>query len=347
MRILLPTDAWYPQVNGVVRALAATVRELEALGHQVLVVGPDRFRTVPAPFYPEVRLALAPGRRLARLADDFRPDAVHIPVEGPIGLAARRLCRRRGWPFTTSYHTRFGHYLQAWAGIGGGLPLAYQRWFHGAGARFMVQTDSLACELGTQGFRRIRRWNRAVDTSHFRPLPGRDFLNLPRPVFLNVGRVSAEKNLEAFLSLDLPGSKVVVGDGPLLPSLRARYPGVTFTGALSGDTLVRHYGAADVFVFPSRTETLGLVTLEALACGTPVAAFPVPGPLDVIGDNPVGVLDTDLRRAALAALSIPREACRAFALTFSWRRCTEEFLANLVPIAGCRQPGRRAAVAAD
>ncbi len=332
MRILLPTDAWYPQVNGVVRALSATVRELGSLGHEVLVVGPDRFRTVPAPLYPEIRLALAPGRLLARLADRFRPDAVHIPVEGPIGLAARRLCRRRGWRFTTSYHTRFGHYLQAWAGVGGSLPLAYQRWFHGAGAGFMVQTDTLACELKSQGFHRIRRWNRAVDTDHFRPLPDRDFLGLPRPIFLNVGRVSAEKNLEAFLALDLPGSKVLVGDGPLLPTLRARYPGVTFTGALSGEALVRHFGAADVFVFPSRTETLGLVTLEALACGTPVAAFPVPGPLDVIGDNPVGVLDDDLRRGALAALSIPRQACRDFALTFSWRRCTEEFLGNLVPV---------------
>lgn len=341
MRILLATDAWVPQINGVVRALSTTVRELEALGHRVEVIGPDRFRTVPAPSYPEVRLAVAPGRALARMVEDFAPEAVHIPVEGPIGLAARRLCLKRGWPFTTSFHTRFGDYFARKFRISADIPFALQRWFHNAGSGFMVQTDTLERELRGRGFRNIRRWGRAVDTGLFRPFDGdpgfdRDFLGLPRPVFLNVGRVSAEKNLEDFLRLELPGSKVVVGDGPQLADYRARYPGVHFLGYRTGDDLARHFAAADVFVFPSRFETFGLVALESLACGTPVAAYPVPGPLDVIGDRPVGALDEDLRAAALRCLEIDRTACRAFAEGFSWRRCTEEFVANLAPIAPAR-----------
>lgn len=339
MRILLATDAWFPQINGVVRALATTVRELEAMGHEVEVVGPDRFRTVPAPSYPEVRLALAPGRGVARIMDAFRPDAIHIPVEGPIGLAARRHCLKRGWPFTSSFHTRFGDYFAKKLRISPDIPFAVQRWFHNAGRGFMVQTDTLERELAARGFRNIRRWNRAVDSALFRPYAAegdgdRDFLGLPRPIFMNVGRVSAEKNLEAFLALDLPGTKVVVGDGPQRAAYQARYPGVKFLGYRQGANLARHFEAADVFVFPSRFETLGLVTLESLACGTPVAAYPVPGPIDVIGGHPVGVLDEDLRAAALRALDIPRDRCRAFALTFSWRRCTEEFVSNLVPVRG-------------
>jgi len=332
MRILLATDAWHPQINGVVRALATTVDHLRMLGHEVAVIAPHLFPTLAAPGYPEVRLALAPGRTIARAMDEFRPHAVHIPVEGPIGLAARRLCLRRGWPFTTSFHTRFGDYFAHKLGLPPALAYAWQRWFHNAGAGFMVQTDTLAAELAGRGFRNIRRWNRAVDTSLFRPHADRDFLGLPRPIFLNVGRISTEKNLEAFLRLDLPGTKLVIGDGPQLKSYRTRHPDAVFLGYRTGEDLARHYSAADVFVFPSRFETLGLVTLEALACGTPVAAYPVPGPRDVIGTAPVGVLDEDLRAAALAALSISRPACRAFAETFSWRRCTEEFIAILVPI---------------
>ncbi|WP_114395664.1 glycosyltransferase family 4 protein [Oleisolibacter albus] len=347
MRIILATDAWFPQINGVVRTLSTTVEQAEALGHTVRVIGPDRFRTLPAPGYPQVRLALAPGRLLARLMDEFAPDAVHIPVEGPIGLAARRHCLRRGWPFTTSFHTRFGDYFAAKLRLPPALPFAFQRWFHNAGAGFMVQTATLEHELAGRGFRRIRRWGRAVDTELFQPprqAADRDVLGLPRPVFLNVGRVSTEKNLEAFLTLDLPGSKVVVGDGPQRAAYQARHPDVHFPGWRSGADLTRYFAAADVFVFPSRFETLGLVTLESLACGTPVAAYPVPGPRDVIGDHPVGVLDEDLRAAALRALSIPRDRCRAFALGFSWRRCTEEFLGNLVPIMA---PARFAAVGRD
>jgi glycosyltransferase involved in cell wall biosynthesis len=332
MRILIASDAWYPQINGVVRTLTAVVGELERVGHDVEVLGPDRFPTVPMPSYPEVRIAVAPGVKLARMMDAFQPDAVHIPVEGPIGLAARRHCLRRGWPFTTSYHTRAGLYFKAKFGIPHDLVLVLQRWFHNAGNGFMVQTDSLERELRTKGFTNIRRWCRGVDTELFRPVYARGLLDLPRPVFTYVGRVSAEKNLDDFLVLDLPGSKLVVGDGPQLQSYRERFPDVVFAGWKRGEELSRYYSASDVFVLPSRFETFGLVLLEALACGLPVAAYPVHGPIDVIGKAPIGVLDQDLRRAALRALAIPRNLCREFALRFSWRRSAEEFLGNLMPI---------------
>lgn len=333
MRILLPTDAWFPQVNGVVRTLDTIARELSAMGHDVNVVGPDRFLTVPAPGYPEVRLAVAPGRRLSRLMDDLAPDAVHIPVEGPIGWAARAHCRRRGWPFSSSFHTRAGDYAKAKWGVPPEWGFAVQRAFHAPSAAFMVQTPTLERELAERGFRNIRRWGRGVDLSLFRPHPGAD-LGLPRPVFLYVGRVSTEKNLEAFLSLDLPGTKAVVGDGPQRRSYEERFPDARFLGYRTGDDLAHAYSAADAFVMPSRFETFGLVLLEALACGTPVAAFPVHGPIDVVGGAPVGALDEDLRAAALRALEIPRAACRAHAERFSWRRSAEEFLSHLVPIRG-------------
>lgn len=333
MHILIATDAWLPQVNGVVRTFTTVVRELESMGHRVTVVGPDRFVTVPMPSYPEVRLAVVPQLRLARLIDEARPDAIHIPVEGPIGIAARWLCQERGWPFSTSFHTRAGLYFETKFGIPERFVLAIQRWFHSAGGSFMVQTETLERELGAQGFRNIRRWSRGVDLEQFRPTPAEGlYADLPRPVFVYVGRVSAEKNLDAFFALDLPGSKVVVGDGPQLEDYRSRWPQIRFTGAKSGADLARHYAAADVFVFPSRFETFGLVLVEALACGLPVAAFPVAGPLDVIGDAPVGVLAEDLRAAALQALAIPRVACRAHAATFSWKASAEQFVGNLVPI---------------
>lgn len=332
MRILIASDAWYPQINGVVRTLNAIVSELNGLGHEVEVMGPERFPTVPMPSYPEVRIAVAPGFKLARLMDEFRPDAVHIPVEGPIGLAARRHCLRRGWPFTTSYHTRAGLYFEEKFGIPNDLVLSLQRWFHNAGDGFMVQTDSLERELRGKGFVNIRRWCRGVDTQLFRPVAAEGLIDLPRPVFTYVGRVSAEKNLDDFLALDLPGSKLVVGDGPQLSSYRERYPDAVFTGWKTGGELSSYYSASDVFVLPSRFETFGLVLLEALACGLPVAAYPVAGPVDVIGRAPVGVLDNDLRSACLRALSIPRNLCRDYALRFSWRRSAEEFLGNLMPI---------------
>ncbi|GGE17690.1 GDP-mannose-dependent alpha-mannosyltransferase [Aureimonas endophytica] len=340
MRILIATDAWKPQINGVVRVFDITADHLRAMGHEVAVIGPDSFAlTLPAPSYPEVRLALPFGGRLGRLIEDFSPDAIHVPVEGPIGLAARRWCLKRGLPFTTSFHTRFGDYFETRLGIDARHFYRMQRWFHDAGAGFMVQTDSLERQLGAYGFRRIRRWGRAVDTERFRPwreAPGfdPDFLGLPRPIFAYVGRVAREKNLEAFFRLDLPGTKLVVGDGPSLAEYRAAWPKVHFTGYRHGDDLARHFAAADVFVLPSRFETFGLVVLEALACGTPVAALPVPGPLDIVGAAPeVASLSEDLAQAAEDALALDRTACRRFAERFSWAECTRQFSANLVRIA--------------
>lgn len=338
MRILIATDAWRPQINGVVRVFETTTKHLETMGHIVEVIGPDSFpTTLPAPGYPEVRLAMTLGRRLSAMIDAFAPDAIHIPVEGPIGLAARYYCKKRGLPFTTSFHTRFGDYFEMTLGLSPKPAYAAQRWFHNAGSGFMVQTETLERQLANRGFSHIRRWGRAVDTSLFRPYrdePGfdPDFLGLPRPIFLYVGRVSAEKNLERFFELDLPGSKVVVGDGPAMAGYVKDWPGVHFLGYRHGEDLAKHFSAADVFVFPSRFETFGLVVLEALACGTPVAAFPVPGPIDIVGGRPEAVLSEDLRDAALRALDIDRTSCRRFAEGFSWAECTRQFADNLVPI---------------
>jgi len=331
MRLALVTDAWTPQINGVVRSLTRVVEELSALGHEVLVVAPDRFRTVPCPGYAEIPLAVAPGRRLRRLLDAFAPEAVHIATEGPLGWAARGHCRRRGWPFTTSFHTRFPEYVEARTRIPARHGYALLRRFHAPAARTMVTTETLRRELTDHGFRNLVLWSRGVDTELFRPRPrdALDGLNLKRPIFLYVGRVAVEKNIQAFLDLDLDGSKVVVGGGPRLKTLQARYPDARFTGPKVGEELARHYAAADVFVFPSKTDTFGLVQLEALACGVPVAAFPVPGPLDVIDGQGVGVLDTDLRAAAIRALEIPPERCRDFALRFSWTNCARQFAGHL------------------
>ena len=319
-------------MNGVVRTLATVAGELERMGDVVLVVGPDRFTTVPCPTYPAIRLAIMPGNCLARLVEDFAPDAIHIATEGPLGLAARRWARRRGHRFTTSFHTRFPEYVQARIGLPTTLSYAFLRRFHAAGSGMLVATESMRRELAARGFGPIRPWSRGVDLAAFHPEPREDW-GLPRPIFLNVGRVAVEKNIEAFLALDLPGSKVVVGDGPLLASLRRRYPGVHFAGARFGVALARAYAGADVFVFPSCTDTFGLVMLEALACGTPVAAYPVTGPLDVIGGaDRVGALDEDLRRAALAALGADRSACRTYAEQFTWSACAKLFRDNLVPL---------------
>jgi glycosyltransferase involved in cell wall biosynthesis len=338
MRILLVSDAWPPQVNGVVRTLQRVKAECEALGHEVEVVAPDRFRTVACPTYPEIRLALRPGRAIAEHLDRFRPDRIHLATEGPLGIAARRQCLKRGLPFTTSYHTRFPEYLSARFPVPLAAGYAWMRWFHRPSAGVMVATLTIRRELEARGFANVRDWSRGVDTGLFRP-DREPALRLPRPVFLYVGRVAVEKNLEAFLGLTLDGSKLVVGDGPRLGELRRRHPDVHFAGARHGEDLARHYAAGDVFVFPSRTDTFGLVLLEALASGLPVAAFPVPGPLDVIGGSGCGVLDEDLASAARRALAIPRERCRAYALRFSWRRCAEQFLATLCPIA---QPSAKA-----
>jgi glycosyltransferase involved in cell wall biosynthesis len=328
MRIALVTDAWAPQVNGVVRTLSQLFGGLTAAGHQVLAVTPDLFPTVPCPTDPTIRLAVATRRILARLLDSFTPDTIHIATEGPLGLAARAYCVQRRRGFTTSFHTKFPEYLNARLGLPVALGYAALRWFHARSNAVMVASETVRRELSRRAFARVVPWTRGVDADLFRPgaVPA---VVLPRPVFLYVGRVSPEKNLPDFLDLELPGSKLVVGDGPLLPSLQRRYPQICFAGRQDGEALVRHYASADVFVLPSRTETFGLVLLEALACGLPVAALPVAGPLDVIGEYGPGVLHRDLRQAALAALAVSRRLCREHALRFSWRACVDQFLANL------------------
>lgn len=337
-RIAIVTDAWTPQVNGVVRTVGQVAGELRAMGHAVLVIGPDRFRTVPCPTYPEIRLALLPGRRLRGLLEGFAPDRLHVATEGPLGWAARRWARRRGLQFTTSLHTRFPDYLAARLGIPGAVVWAVLRRFHAAAAGTLVATESLRRELAGRGFRQLLLWPRGVDTDTFRPEPRRDW-GLERPVLLTVGRVAVEKNLAAFLDMPAEGSKVVVGDGPLLGRLRRQHPGVTFTGALEGAELARAYAGADAFVFPSRTDTFGLVLLEAMACGTPVAAYPVPGPLDVVPAC-AGVLHADLAVATAGALALDRGACRAAAELRTWRACAETFLAHLVPLGRALSGGR-------
>lgn len=328
MKLLIATDAWRPQVNGVVRTLERTGEQLARFGVEVAMLSPSDFRTWPMPTYPEIRLARALPKTIAAAAAAARADAVHIATEGPIGFAVRRWCLATGRPFTTSFHTRFPEYLSARAPIPERLTYALLRRFHNAGRACMVATESLRRELAARGFEHLAPWTRGVDSDLFRPRPST--LDLPRPVFLFVGRVAVEKNIGAFLALDLPGSKVVVGDGPALPALKAAHPEAHFLGMRTGEALADAYAGADVFVFPSRTDTFGIVLLEALAAGVPVAAYPVPGPADVIGGSGVGVLDDDLRVAALAALSIPREKCRAFALARSWEASARQFLDNIV-----------------
>jgi glycosyltransferase involved in cell wall biosynthesis len=328
MRILIATDAWHPQVNGVVRSLEATIAELDGLGATVRLVTPQGFRSVGLPTYPDIRLALIGPGTVAGIMRQWQPDHVHIATEGPIGLAARTACRWLGQAFTTSYHTRFPDYLAARAPVPRSLSYAALRWFHNGSCGTMVATASLAEELTSRGFRNLMRWSRGVDATLFRP---RDtsVLDLPRPIFLYVGRVAVEKNIEALLQLTLPGSTVVVGDGPALATLKARYPGAHFLGARTGERLAEIYASADVFVFPSRTDTFGIVLLEALASGLPVAGYPVSGPSDVIGASRAGVLDEDLRRACEEALRIPRERAREVALRYTWRESARQFLDNI------------------
>lgn len=329
-RITVVTDAWHPQVNGVVRSIERTNAELIAMGAEVTMVTPDLFRTLPLPSYPEIRVAISTYRRVAREIERGQPAYVHIATEGPLGLKARKWCRRHGMPYTTSYHTRFPEYVAARLPVPESWLYALVRRFHNGGAGCMVATDTLAAELSARGFRNLMRWGRGIDADLFRPRQDETgMFDLPRPIFINVGRVSVEKNLDAFLSLDLPGSKVIVGDGPQRASLERRYPNVHFAGVLVGEELARAYASADVFVFPSRTDTFGNVLLEALASGLPVAAYPVMGPLDILGDSDAGILDEDLRAACLGALEIDPVAARELALSFSWRRSAMQFLDNI------------------
>ncbi len=330
MRILVATDAWHPQVNGVVRTLTTTADSARALGAEVSFLTPESFRTFAMPSYRDLRLALPRPGKVARLIAEARPDAIHIATEGPIGLSVRRYCRKHDLPFTTSFHTRFPDYVSARAPVPESWVWASLRWFHGTSDAVMAATPALAAELRARGFRHVVLWPRGVDTALFRPRAGE--LCLPKPVFLCVGRVAVEKNLEAFLGLDLPGTKVIVGDGPARSALEQSYPDAVFLGSLQGEALATVYAAADVFVFPSRTDTFGLVLLEALASGLPVAAFPVTGPRDVIGDAPVAVLSEDLRAACLSALHISRQACVEFAKLHTWEAAARAFIENMAQI---------------
>ncbi len=322
----------------MVRTLSTLKSELERLGHRPTYITPEFFPTIPCPTYPEIRLSIAPGRRLARMIEESRPEAIHISTEGPLGWSARAFCRRHGLPFSSAYHTKFPEYIHARARVPLSWSYAVLRRFHGASSSVMVATELVEGELRRAGFGRMRRWSRGVDTDLFRPHTHEEIEALapaaaamPKPLFAYVGRVAVEKNIDAFLGLDLPGAKMVVGDGPMLEELRRRHPTVYFAGPKIGATLAAHFAAASVFVFPSRTDTFGLVMLEAMASGLPVAAYPVPGPLDVLTDPRAGIMDDDLGRAAVGALALSRDAARAFALGFSWESSTRQFLSNLAP----------------
>ena len=324
MRILVATDARHPQVNGVVRTLAMMAEAAKTLGAEVSFLTPESFRTFALPSYRDLRLALPYRAKIARLIAEARPESIHIATEGPIGLLVRRYCRQQGLPFTTSFHTRFPEYISARMPIPESWIWAALRAFHGPSQAVMAATPALATELRIRGFRNVVLWPRGVDARLFHP---RDVdLGLPRPVFLCVGRVAVEKNLEAFLDLDLPGTKLIVGDGPARASLARKYPNAVFFGARQGEALAEAYAGADVFVFPSKTDTFGLVLLEALASGVPVAAFPVTGPRDVIGTAPVGVLNDDLHEACLSALQISPQACLAFAARHTWEASARAFV---------------------
>lgn len=334
MRIAIVTDAWSPQVNGVVRTLESVRRELEAMGHQVLVFSPDQFPSVPLPTYSEIKLALVTAERLGAELAASAPDALHIATEGPLGYAARRWCRRNGFPFTTAYHTQFPDYISKRTGVPSRWIWPFMRRFHAPSSAVMTATESVRRELRAHGIDNVVPWGRGVDLDSFSPdaPPHPAFADLPRPIMLNVGRVAVEKNIEAFLECAQPGSKVVVGDGPARGALEKRYPDAHFLGALSGAPLAGAYSGADVFVFPSRTDTFGLVMIEALASGTPVAAYPVTGPVDVVTDA-VACLDPDLDIAIAGALSRDRAACARYGSQFTWERSARQFLDALVPIA--------------
>jgi len=330
MRILVATDAWHPQVNGVVRTLAMMAEAAKEFGDEVSFLTPESFRTFAMPSYPDLRLALPGPSKTARLIEAARPDSIHIATEGPIGLLVRRYCRKHALAFTTSFHTRFPEYISARLPIPESWIWAALRRFHGPSQAVMAATPALAAELRQRGFRNVVLWPRGVDAKLFHPRAV--YLGLPRPVFVCVGRVAVEKNLEAFLDLDLPGTKLIVGDGPARAQLARKYPQAVFLGARQGEELAQAYAASDVFVFPSRTDTFGLVLLEALASGLPVAAFPVTGPRDVIGAEPVGVLDEDLRTACLKALKIAPQACLEFAAKHTWEASARAFVDQMADI---------------
>lgn len=331
MKIAIVTDAWYPQINGVVRTLTKTKEELQELGHEVLMITPEGFRTIPCPTYPEIRLSLFPGREVSARLRAFGADHLHVATEGPLGLAARGFAKRNQLAFTTAYHTRFPEYVHSRIKVPLGWTYAFLRWFHGTGTAVMAPTDAVVADLRKWRVGNPVIWPRGVDLDLFKPTEGaKTTANKNNPIFINVGRVSVEKNLEAFLDLDLPGEKWIVGGGPALAQMKARYPEVKFFGPKDMKDLPAIYNQADVFVFPSKTDTFGLVLLEAMACGLPVAAYPVTGPIDVIGDAKAGVLDEDLGKACLAALKLSRKTARGHAEGFSWAAATGIFAGHLV-----------------
>jgi len=338
MRVAIVTDAWRPQINGVVTTLGKTGESLAAMGHDVLIVTPEHFLTVPCPTYPSIHLAINPEGKMSGMLDAFMPHAVHIATEGPLGWAARSYCKRRGLAFTTSYHTQFPQYIKLRVPVPLNWSYAVLRGFHAAAVRTMVPTASQRRELRRRLFRNVVIWPRGVDTDVFRP-GDKAFIQAPRPISMYMGRVAVEKNIEAFLALNLPGTKYVVGDGPDLEMLRRKYPEARFTGFKHGHELAAYLAAADVFVFPSRTDTFGLVMLEAMACGVPVAAFPVTGPVDVVRNGETGVLSTDLGQAVHAALRLDGKVCRDYALARSWQQATECFAAHLVDNSASPVPG--------
>lgn len=333
MRIAIVTDAWTPQVNGVVRTLQTIRGELERIGHDVEVISPDLYGSIPCPTYPEIRLALVRARVVGQAIAAFRPDAVHLATEGPLCLAARRWCLRSGVPFTTAYHTHFPDYVAQRTGLPAAWFWRYIRWFHGPAQAVLVSTRSVRDQLRAHGLPQVRPWGRGVDLTAFTPDAASPplFADLPGPIMLYVGRVAVEKNLEAFLAADHPGSKVVVGDGPARAALEKAYPQAHFMGPLFGEALAGAYAGADVFVFPSRTDTFGLVMIEALACGTPVAAYPVTGPIDIVTPD-TGALSDDLADAIAQALTKDRAGCAAYGQRFTWDRSAQEFLSGLHPI---------------
>lgn len=333
LKIAIITDAWAPQVNGVVRTLTEVIARLRALGHDLLIISPDQYASIPCPSYPEIRLALTTRHRVGARLTEFAPDAVHIATEGPLGIAARRFCLDHGYPFTSAYHTQFPDYLARRTGLPAAMFWPFIRWFHGPAAAILVSTGTVRQQLRDQGLSQLVHWGRGVDLGCFSPSAPRPdlYAGLQGPIQLYVGRVAVEKNIEAFLSSRHPGSKVVVGDGPAREALARAYPDAHFVGAQSGAALAGYYAGADVFVFPSRTDTFGLVMIEALACGTPVAAFPVSGPLDVLTPG-AGAMDTDLAAAIAAALRLSRADCLAAGRSFTWDASTRQFLNALVPI---------------
>ncbi|WP_422343090.1 glycosyltransferase family 4 protein [Parasphingorhabdus sp.] len=333
MRIALVTDAWHPQVNGVVRTLETVAEILRGWGHELLIISPDQYRSLAAPSYPEIRLALTRARSVGQRIADFAPDAIHLATEGPLCLSARRWCRRNNRAFTTAYHTQFPEYLAKRTGLSPRIFWRYIRWFHQASQAIMVSTDSVRQQLIEERLPQVHHWSRGVDLENFSPdAPVPElFSELPRPIQLYVGRVAVEKNIEAFLSTDQSGSKVIVGDGPALDSLRERYPGAHFLGRKTGRALAGYYAGADVFVFPSKTDTFGLVLIEALACGTPVAAFPVTGPIDILTEKS-GAMDEDLNQAIAAAQFLRSDDCLKRAAHFAWTMSARQFLDGLVPV---------------